>query len=135
MSTQTFNRTRLVLMLCIASIVGISIANGNVILPVIAVSLGVIAVVLTKKRVKEVVEDERAYFVSEKAARKALTVYAPIVAFLTPALIIMGQEGTNDLSVIGYTLGFAACFLMGLYMIFYSFYSRKYGSNAHEEQN
>jgi uncharacterized membrane protein len=106
--------------LVVGVVVGYSVSEGNIWSSVIAVVIGIILLTLGKRRVEEVIEDERIHQISEKASRKTLQIFGIASALLGLTLITL-----KELTEVGYTLAFSASILVILYLIFYAYYSRK----------
>jgi len=104
----------------IGAIVGYGVSKGNALLPVTAFSVGMVLVALGKRCVKEVMEDERTYRISEKVSRRIYQVFVTGAALAGTTLIAL-----NKYTEVGYTLAFSACTLLILYIILYGYYSRK----------
>ena len=102
------------------AIMGYGISTGNILLPIIALVAGITLISLGRRKVTEVIEDERIYRISEKASRRTLQIFG-IGAALTGAILITLREMTE----VGYTLAFSACALVILYLVFYGYYSRR----------
>ena len=104
----------------IGAIVGYSMNIHNFILPFVAVIGGILALQLIKRRVEDVLEDERTYRISEKASRRVLEVFGTGSALTGVTLITLDKHQEA-----GYALAFSACILILLYMIFYAYYSMR----------
>jgi len=104
----------------IGAIVGYSVYTHNFMLPFIAVTAGILILHLLRRKVDEVIEDERIYRISERASRRTLQVFGMGTALVGTTLICLGRY-----SEIGYTLNMSVCILIILYLIFYGFYSRR----------
>ena len=100
--------------------VGFSVSTGNPLTAIAAVIVGNILMVLGRKKVTEVLEDERIYRISEKASRRVLEIFG-----IGSALIGMVLITSNSYAKVGYILAFSACVLLMFYLIFYSYYNRK----------
>jgi len=109
---------RLFLTVIVVLIVGYSVATGNTILSIIAIIGGIFPISLVKRRLDEVVEDERINRVSWKASRKTLEIFGVSIALISFLLISYGYTD------IGYVLAFSVCTLTILYLIFYAIYSK-----------
>ena len=103
----------------IGAIVGYSVQIHNFVLPLIAVTAGILILHLLRRKVDEVIEDERIYRISDKASRRTLQVFGIGTALVGTTLISLGRY-----QEIGYALNISVCILLILYMIFYAFYSR-----------
>ena len=104
----------------IGAIVGYSVYTHNFMLPFIAVTAGILILHLLRRKVDEVIEDERIYRISDRASRRTLQVFGMGTALVGTTLICLGRY-----SEIGYTLNMSVCILIILYLIFYGFYSRR----------
>jgi len=104
----------------LGAVVGYSASTGNVWLPAIAVIVAVILLSFGKRRVEEVIEDERIHRISERASRRTLQIFG-----ITSALFGITLITLRELEEAGYTLAFSASILVTLYLIFYAYYSRK----------
>ena len=102
------------------AIVGYSVSEGNALLPAIAFIIGLVLITLGKRSVKDVMEDERTYRISEKVSRRIYQVFVTGAALAGTTLIAL-----NKYTEVGYTLAFSACTLLILYIILYGYYSRK----------
>ena len=103
----------------IGAIVGYSVKIHNFVLPLIAVTAGILILHLLRRKVDEVIEDERIYRISDKASRRTLQVFGIGTALVGTTLISLGRY-----QEIGYALNISVCILLIIYMIFYAFYSR-----------
>jgi len=104
----------------IGAIVGYSMNIHNFILPFVAVIGGILALQLIKRRVEDVLEDERTYRISERASRRVLEIFGIGSALTGVTLIALDKH-----QEVGYALAFSACILILLYMIFYAYYSMR----------
>ena len=103
-----------------------SIVTGNFVLPLIAIILGVTLMYLFKRRVEDVIQDERTYRIAEKSSMRTIQILGPTTAIIGIIAITMSESGYLKLAEIGYTLLYFNIALLGLYMFFYGYYSRKY---------
>lgn len=127
MSKKWFLICRGAIILSAATLIGWSIAIGNPIIPVIAVIMAVGLLFLCRRRLKEVIEDERNYRISEKASRSTIRIFAFAIviigAFLTASGI--GFSLPFPIKEVGFTLSFSACALLIIYVSFYTYYRKK----------
>ncbi|RLI75517.1 hypothetical protein DRP05_14640 [Archaeoglobales archaeon] len=112
---------KLAVVMGIGAVVGFATYSGNALLVIIAVFIGILLLRLCKS--KTVIEDERVYFVSEKASRMALQIFVIGIAITGAGLI----ASKNELKDVGYILSYLTCILLVLYLISYGYYSKKYG--------
>jgi uncharacterized membrane protein len=117
---------RIAITIATGATVGWFISVGNVVIPVLAVIIGLALLYLCKSRIQEALEDERTYRISEKASRAALRVFVLVVAFTSIVLVLLGKSNA-EVSQAGYILGYSVSALIVLYLVYYGYYSRKYG--------
>jgi len=113
--------------IAVGALIGWSVLAGNSMLLLVAVIVGMVLLYLCKSRVEEVIEDERVYRISEKASRRTLQVFGLTIAVIGIALVVLSKSGYAELTQAGLALVYSACGLLVLYLIFYGYYSRKYG--------
>ena len=104
----------------IGAIVGYSVCTSNFVLPFVAVIAGILVLQLIKRRVEDVLEDERTYRISERASRRVLEIFGIGSALGGVTLIALDKHQEA-----GYALAFSACIMVLLYMIFYAYYSMR----------
>jgi len=100
--------------------VGYGVSVRNALLPAITFAIGIVLIALGRRRVTEVMEDERVIRISEKASRRVYQVFVTAAALIGTTLLAL-----NRYTEVGYTLAFSACALPILYMFFYGYYRRK----------
>ncbi|MDD4987085.1 MAG: DUF2178 domain-containing protein [Dehalococcoidales bacterium] len=127
MDKQKLQRCRQVITVLVAILVGWSVATETiVIIPLIGIAAGMITLYLLKRRVKEVMADERSYLISEKAARTALAIFAPAVVVVAVVLIVLGNSILPDYREAGTVLAYSACALMVAYHIAHLYHEKKH---------
>jgi len=102
------------------AVVGYSASTGNALLVLLAFIAGIALLHLGRRRVTEIIEDERIYRISEKASRNTLQVFGISIALIGAVLIALRES-----MEVGLTLAYSAMALLILYMIFYGYYSRR----------
>ena len=123
MDEGTVRRLHLIITVAIVVIAGFSIAQGNYLVPVIAVMIGLAAIHAIKSKAKEkgvVLEDERVELIASRASDRtfrAVTIALAIVGF---ALKALGNPA-------GDVLMYLACFMLLVYLVFYHYYASKFG--------
>ncbi len=71
------------------------------------------------------IENERTYRISERAARITLAVFVPLVAITAAVLIGLSKSVTPEVRTAGYALAYTVCALMVFYSGFYYYYEKK----------
>ena len=102
------------------AVMGYSASTGNALLVLLALISGIALLHLGRRRVTEIIEDERIYRISEKASTRTLQVFGVSIALMGVTLIALRES-----MEVGLTLAYSAMALLILYMIFYGYYSRR----------
>jgi len=127
MNTRKFAWCEVIVALALGIIVTWSISVGDLVLPVIAVTVGLGVILLLRRRIEEVTVDERVLLINEKASTRAVQVFGAITVLVGFVLIALSSSGYADLSQSGFTLVYSACALLMLHLIFRHYYRRRYG--------
>lgn len=125
MSRRWFRLLGAVITLTVVALIGWSIATENAVVPIPAAIVGLVLLYLLRRQVRDVVEDERNYKISEKASRFAMQVFAVVAAISGVTLTALSTNDSTPLREAGLTLAFCACGLLILYLIAYAYHSRK----------
>lgn len=125
MSRKWFRVYGFIITMAVGALIGWSVAIGNAVIPIPAAIGGAGLLYLLRKQLKEVIEDERNYRISEKASRTTIQISAFLMGIIGAVLIALNIGGTSPFKEVGLTLAFSACALLLLYLTFYSYYSRK----------
>lgn len=126
MKMNTLRFFRALIVIIMGALIGWSVAIGNAIIPIPVVIVGLLLLYLLRKRVKEVIEDERMHKINEKASKVALQVFGIAIALTGAILIALSQGGLSDFRQAGFTLAYSVCFLLMIHLALYSYYARKY---------
>jgi len=120
MDKKQFTLYEIIMIAILGAIVGYSVYIKNMLLSLFAVVAGVTLLSLAKRKVTEVLEDERIYRISEKASRKTLQIFG-----ISAALIGVIMISSKEFAQAGFALSFAAIALIILYLIFYGYYNKR----------
>jgi len=124
MSKKTFSIYRIIAVIIVSVVVGLSINFGNWYLPVAAIMASWLFLYTLRRRVKEVMADERDYTIAGKASGWAMKIYLSLSVIVGIILYsIGGKEGI--LFGTATALLYSACFLMLLYTVLFKIYERK----------
>ncbi len=127
MESRKFKQYGLIMIVIVGFFVGLSVSRGEPITAVVAVVVGMILLYVLKSRVKQVVEDERIYRISEKASRRTVQVVGTTTAIIGLSIMGLSRSGYLELTEVGYLLACFAAVLLMVYMIFYGYYAKKFG--------
>ena len=127
MERKKFKLYGLVITIVVGFVIGLSAIRGEPITAIVAVVIGMILLYALKSRVKQVIEDERIYRISEKASRRTIQVVGTTTAILGLSIMGLSRSGHLELTEVGYSLACFAVVLLMVYMIFYGYYAKKFG--------
>jgi uncharacterized membrane protein len=118
----------IILLSIIVCIIGWLISNETIVFPIFAIVLvGIILAYMLSTGKREVIEDERTYKIGEKASRRTIQVVAVLTGVMGIGFILISNLGFLDVADTGYSLAYVACGLLIVYMIFFRYYTGKYG--------
>ena len=127
MERKKFKIYWLIITVIVGFIIGLSAFRGEPIIAIVAVVIGMILLYTLKGRVRQVIEDERIYRISEKASRRTIQVIGTTTAILGLSILGLSKSGYLNLTEVGYSLACFATVLLFVYKIFYSYYAKRLG--------
>lgn len=108
----------------LAIVVGFSMTQGSILLPAVALITAAILMYLLKRRVTDVLVDERIEKIAGQSALKTFRIGAALMA-LASMILVAGKNMMPEYAQAGYTLAYATCGLLLLYSISYRNLYRK----------
>jgi uncharacterized membrane protein len=127
MSYNTFRIYKLVIVIIIAVSVSSAVATGIPWLPVPVAAVGAAVMLLIRRRVKELVIDERTWRIAERAGRLAFQVGAILMALTAATLLALARSGNESFEQAGFVLAYTAAGMVAIYYFGYIYYSKKLG--------
>ncbi len=124
MTKKAFSIYKIIAVIIVTIIVSVSINYGNWYLPVISIMASWLFLYTLRRRVKEVIADERDYIIAGKASGLAMKIYISFSVIIGLILYSTGKEN-EILFNIATTLLYSACFLMIFYAVLFKIYERK----------
>ena len=127
MERKKFKLYGLVITIAVGFVVGLSAIRGEPVTAIVAVVVGMMVLYVLKSRVKQLIEDERVYKISEKASRRTIQVVGAATALLGLSILGLSKSGYLEWDEVGYSLASFAAILLMVYMMFYGYYAKKLG--------
>ncbi|MBU2562736.1 MAG: DUF2178 domain-containing protein [Nanoarchaeota archaeon] len=115
---------KLLIVLVLAAIVGASVSAGNFVLPLALFLVALILMFVLRKKVDEVLVDERVNKIAGRASRIVLSVSVVIMA-LSGMVLIAIRESYPEYLITGYVFSYFACGMLFLYVILFKYYFSK----------
>ena len=123
MTLKKYHQIRLMVVIITAFIFSQSLVLKNFFVPIIVVTLSSLTLMFLRRRVKEVIADERDYQISGRSAMIAIQIYswvATIIMFVLYAL----RDLNPTYEPVAITLAYSTCLLMLSYSFIFKFYNR-----------
>lgn len=123
MKLKTYKTVQIVVAVVLGFVFSQAVINHNFVIPIIAAVTGSLVMLLLRRRVKEVVADERDYTNGGRAALITVQLFSWIAVVIMIALL--ASRDTNPaFEPIAATLAYSTCFLMLTYAMIFKFYDR-----------
>lgn len=120
MTLQQFNAARLIIALIVAAVVGQAVVQNKYMLAMAALFIAIILMRLFKRRVTEVIEDERDHEIAGRAALIAMKTFAICGSIVTLVLLSLRQN-YPAYEAAGSVLAYATCAILLLYSFVYNY--------------
>jgi len=127
MSAKKFLFLRLAVAMVIAATVSASITAGNYFIPIPVVVVGALLLYITKKRVKDVLEDERDFAIAGQAARYSIFIFA-FMAVIMVFMLLAFKTQNPYFEIIASTLSYSVCSLLIFYSLVFKYLAVKNSS-------
>lgn len=128
MNYKQFKTTKALISSFISVTVAIAVVYNNILLSFAGVLIGVLFLILVRKKTKAVLVDERIQSIVGKAARLTYTISTITIALLSLIFTTTGrQSGEIGYEMLGVFLSYITLFNLALYSVSYKFISKKYG--------
>lgn len=124
MTLKQYHTARLIVTVLIAMIIGQSFVLKNFLIPLATVTIGPLVLLALRRRVKEVITDERDYATGGKAALLAIQIFSWIGVIVMFALYT-ARDLNPSYEPMGMMIAFAVCLLMLLYSAIFRFYNHE----------
>ncbi|HPT66056.1 MAG TPA: DUF2178 domain-containing protein [Candidatus Woesebacteria bacterium] len=129
MTLKKYQNIKLIIVVVIAIIFSQAIIYQNYLIPLATLVVSSLILILLRRRVKEVVADERDYLNAGKSASWAIQVYSWIAVVMM--FILYAFKNLNPTyEPIAITLAYSTCTLMLIYSLFFKFQNKVKFSNS-----
>ncbi len=130
MTLKKYQKIKLILVVLISIIFSQSILFKNFLIPIVTLVICSLILIILRRRVKDVIADERDYLNAGKASSWAIQVYSWFAVVAMFALYSM-RDLNPTYEPVAMTLAFSTCFLMFLYGFIFNFQNKiKFTSNS-----
>ncbi len=123
MTLKTFKQIQIIAAVIIGITVSQAIVFESFFLPIVTIIVATLVMLILRRRVKEVIADERDYALGGKAALLTLQIFSWLA--VVGMLFFYTFRNTNpSYESIAHTLAFSACFLMIVYSLIFRYHDR-----------
>ncbi|HOZ37027.1 MAG TPA: DUF2178 domain-containing protein [bacterium] len=123
MTLKNYQRVKIALTIILALVISQSLVFKNYLIPIALMVASALVLIFLRRRVSEVIADERDYMVGGKAALLTIQIYGWVATIAM--LIFYGLRDYNSAyQPIGLVLAFSTCILLLLYSLFFRYYHR-----------
>jgi len=123
MTLKTYQRIKLIIVFVLALAISQAIIFKNFLIPLALMVVASLILMFMRRRIKEVVADERDYIIGGKAALLAIQIFSWISAIAMLAFYSF-RDLNPSYEAIGMTLALSTCALMLLYSFIFRYYSK-----------
>ena len=127
MDKETYNRIRAVVATLVGITMAVSVIRNTWALALGGVLLGMVVLITAKKKVDDVLYDERTKIIREKAASATLGLVTVLLAVVGIGLIETSFWGYTANRELGYMMAFLANIILGVNAFFNWYYDNQLG--------
>ncbi len=124
MTEKQFSLARLIIVIILAMTISVAVIQENYYLAVIAMFTGMIVMLGVKRRVKDILADERDYRLAGKAATLSLYLYS-LAGTIGGFILLVLSKNQPSLKEYAYLIFYSVCALMILNSSLFNYYRRK----------
>lgn len=123
MTHQKFKLIKIIIAMLLAAVIAQAVIFSNYVLAAFAVAAAIAVILVARKKVDEVLADERDYKIAGKAAKVSLNIFSVIGAAAT--FVLMAQDRANPVyEAVGSVLAYSVCGLLLLYSAVYVYFEK-----------
>jgi uncharacterized membrane protein len=127
MRLTEYKRIRTVIAVTIGVCIAYGVIQNSVLIAVMAVTLGMIGLHVTRRRLTEVAHDERTILIRSKAASATLAIITVAMAIIGLSLVFVSGHGMGNYEQAGYLLAYQANLILGLNALLSYYYRKQLG--------
>jgi uncharacterized membrane protein len=127
MELDTYRRARSVITVLIGAVITYSVLQNSIFIAVAGVTIGLMATLILRSSVTELMHDERSAMIQNKAASATLAITTVGLAVVGLSMVFLGRQDLGDFEGTGYVLAFIANFVLGLNVLVSYYYSGRLG--------
>jgi uncharacterized membrane protein len=124
MTLKQYTVARLVIAMVLAAFIASSVVRGDYLWPIVAMVAAMLLLLIARRRVKEVIADERDYAIGGRAALWAIQIFCMGAVLLM--FVLHAKRGQYpEFGAVASTLAYGSCILMLLYSVLFRWFRRR----------
>ena len=127
MKIETYNKIRTAIAFSIAIVVAYGVLQNNIFIAVLAITIGIVALYISRRGLTEIVYDERTILIRSKAASATVAITTIAMAIVGLSLVFLSGKGIGNYEQIGYLLAYQATLILCLNALLSYYYRKKLG--------
>ena len=127
MELEQYKRIGSAVAAAIGIVVAVAVLQNNILLALAAVTVGMVVLYLSRRKLTEIDRDERTILIRSKAASTTLAITTLGMAIVGISLVILSGQWIGNFEQIGYLLAFQANIILGMNLLLNYYYRNKLG--------
>ncbi|MCX6656148.1 MAG: DUF2178 domain-containing protein [Candidatus Bathyarchaeota archaeon] len=127
MKLDTYRRMRSAIAALTGVIVAYAILQNSIFIAVAGVTIGMVALLISRRSIAEVTYDERSTLIQNKAALATLALTTIGLAVVGLSMVFLGRQGFGDFEQTGYVLAILANVVLGINALLRYYYAGRLG--------
>lgn len=127
MKIDTYRRMRSAIAALTGVIVAYAILQNSIFIAVAGVTIGMVALLISRRSIAEVTYDERSTLIQNKAASATLALTTIGLAVVGLSMVFLGRQGFGDFEQTGYVLAILANVVLGINALLRYYYAGRLG--------
>jgi len=104
-----------------------AVTQNSIVIALAAITLGIVALSLIRRKITEIEHDERSILIHSKASLTTLALITVGMAIIGLSLIFLSGQGIGSYEQIGYVLAFQANIILALRALLTYYYRNQLG--------
>jgi uncharacterized membrane protein len=127
MKLDTYRRMRSAIAALTGVIVAYAILQNSIFIAVAGVTIGMVALLISRRSIAEVTYDERSTLIQNKAASATLALTTIGLAVVGLSMVFLERQGFGDFEQTGYVLAILANVVLGINALLRYYYAGRLG--------
>jgi uncharacterized membrane protein len=127
MELVTYRRVRSAIAALTGVVVAYAVLQNTLFIAVAGITMGMVALLISRRSVAEVTYDERSALIQNKAASATLAITTVGLAVVGLSMVFLGRQDFGDFEQTGYVLALLANVVLGLNALLRYYYSGRLG--------